>query len=112
MFSGINPQIFSLVIMSLFTHVTLSGGRVASSLFVLQAGYSEIIAGLTYGLYGLMPALLALHIGRLVDRIGARRIMRLSLIIMVVGLTLPAPYFMRKSGKMGNLNVKFVANYN
>lgn len=78
--------------MSLLAHVTLSGGRVASSLFVLQGGYSEFIAGLTYGLYGLMPAILALHIGKLVDRVGARRIMRLSLIIMVLGLALPALY--------------------
>jgi len=90
MLSRINPQVLSLVLMSLFAHVTLSGGRVASSLFVLQNEYSELIAGLTYGFYGLMPALLALHIGRLVDRVGARRIMRLSLIIMVVGLSLPA----------------------
>lgn len=88
--SRINPQIFSLVAISLLAHVTLSGGRVASSLFVLQTGHAEFVAGLTYGLYGLMPALLALHVGRLVDRVGPRRIMLLSLFVMVLGLVLPA----------------------
>ena len=90
LFSRINPQIISLVGLSLLAHVTLSGGRVASSLFVLQEGHSEMIAGLTYGLYGLMPALLSLHMGRWVDRVGPRYIMRLSLIIIVLGLLLPA----------------------
>jgi len=89
MLKRIHPQVLTLVIMSLFAHATLSGGRIASSLFVLQNGYSEFIAGLTYGLYSLMPALLALHIGRLVDQIGSRRIMKLSLLIMVIGLALP-----------------------
>ena len=86
----IAPQIIPLVAMSLLAHVTLSGGRVASSLMVLDHGYSEAIAGLTYGLYGLMPALLALQMGRLVDRIGPRRVMRACLWSMVLGLVLPA----------------------
>lgn len=90
MLSRINPQIISLLLMSLLAHVTLSGGRVASSLFVLEQENSEFIAGLTYGLYGLMPALLSLHIGRLVDRVGSKKIMQLSLFIMVIGLILPA----------------------
>jgi predicted MFS family arabinose efflux permease len=88
-FSRINPQIISLVMISLLAHVTLSGGRVASSLFVLQEGHSELIAGLTYALYGLMPALLSLYIGQWVDRVGPRLIMCLSLITIVIGLLAP-----------------------
>lgn len=88
-FSRMNPQIISLVMISLLAHVTLSGGRVASSLFVLQEGHSEFIAGLTYGLYGLMPALLSLYIGQWVDRVGPRLIMRISLTAIVVGLLVP-----------------------
>ncbi len=87
---GLNRQIIPLVGISLLAHVTLSGGRVASSLYVLQNGNSEVIAGLTYGLYGLMPALLAVFIGRLVDIAGPRLIMRVCLLAMVTGLILPA----------------------
>ncbi len=86
----ISPQIIPLVAMSLLAHVTLSGGRVASSLLVLEYGYSEAIAGLTYGLYGLMPAVLSLHLGRVVDRVGPKHVMRLCLASMVLGLMLPA----------------------
>ena len=88
--SKINPQIIGIVILSLFAHATLSGGRVISSLFVLQNGYSEMMAGLTYGLYGLMPALLSLHMGKWIDRVGSRFVMRFSLLVIVIGLILPA----------------------
>jgi MFS family permease len=90
--SKIHPQIIPIVVLSLLAHTTLSGGRVVSSLFVLQEGYSESIAGLTYGLYGLMPALLSLHMGKLVDRIGARVVMRTSLLVIMIGLLTPAIY--------------------
>ncbi len=90
--SKIHPQIIPIVVLSLLAHTTLSGGRVVSSLFVLQEGYSEAIAGLTYGFYGLMPALLSLYMGRLVDRVGARIVMRSSLLIIVIGLLIPAIY--------------------
>lgn len=85
----INSKIFALVGISLFAHVTLSGGRIAASLFVLQQGQSEIIAGLVYGLYSLMPALLAVHMGQLVDRVGPRLVMRICLAIMATGLLFP-----------------------
>ncbi|CAH0525400.1 MFS transporter [Vibrio hippocampi] len=88
----INPQIVPIVILSLLAHATLSGGRVVSSLFVLQGGNSEVIAGLTYGLYGLMPALLSLHIGRWVDHVGPKLVMRISLLVIVMGLLIPAFY--------------------
>lgn len=84
-----NKTIFTLVVLSFLAHMTLSGGRVASALFILHEGYSELIAGLTYGLYGLMPALLSLHMGRLIDSIGPRLVMRLSLLAIVLGLVIP-----------------------
>jgi len=76
--------------MALMAHVTLSGGRVASALYVLNTGNSEFVAGLTYGLYALLPAILAIHIGRIVDKVGTLKVMRLSLVIMFVSLAIPS----------------------
>jgi predicted MFS family arabinose efflux permease len=77
------------MMISLLAHATLSGGRLASSLFVLQEGHSELIAGLTYALYGVMPALLSLYIGQWVDRVGPLLIIRISLTAIVIGLLMP-----------------------
>lgn len=90
MSSRINPQIFSLIAVSLLAHVTMSGGRVTASLYALQHGGSEALAGVAYSLYNLLPAFLSLACGRWVDRVGPRRVMRVSLVLMIVGLALPA----------------------
>jgi len=88
-FARVNPQIFSLIAVSVLAHVTMSGGRVSASLFALQHGGSGFSAGIAYSLYGLLPALLSLHMGRWIDRIGTRIVMRGSLVVMIFGLSLP-----------------------
>lgn len=90
--SRINPQIFSLISVSLFAHVTMSGGRVSASLFALQSGHGEAMAGVAYSLYCLLPALLSLHMGRWIDNVGPRRVMHISLAMMIAGLLLPVIY--------------------
>lgn len=89
-FARVNPQIFSLIAVSVLAHVTMSGGRVSASLFALQHGGSGFSAGIAYSLYGLLPALFSLHMGRWIDRIGPRIVMRGSLFVMIFGLSLPA----------------------
>jgi MFS family permease len=89
-FTRVNPQIFSLIAVSILAHITMSGGRVSASLFALQHGGSSFSAGIAYSLYGLLPALLSLHMGRWIDRIGPRVVMRVSLVSMIIGLSLPA----------------------
>ncbi|MFT4172481.1 MAG: MFS transporter [Rhodocyclaceae bacterium] len=88
----VNPQIFSLIAVSLLAHVTMSGGRVTAALYALQHGGSEILAGVAYSLYNLLPVFLSLACGRWIDRVGPRRVMRWSLAMMVAGLALPAAW--------------------
>ncbi|MDQ7988485.1 MAG: MFS transporter [Candidatus Dactylopiibacterium sp.] len=83
-------QILSLISVSMLAHITLGGGRVAASLYMLQNGGSEALAGIAYSGYCLLPAILSLLMGRWVDRVGTRQVMRASLMIMVVGLVVPA----------------------
>lgn len=82
-------QTFSLIAVSILANVTISGGRVASSLFVLRHGGSAMLAGLAYSAYSLVPALLSLWIGRWIDKVGPRRVMRTSQAVMVVALLAP-----------------------
>lgn len=62
-----------LIALGIFNHVLLAGGRVAVSLQALALGASPAIVGLLMALFALLPALFAIPIGRLADRMGARR---------------------------------------
>lgn len=83
-------QVLSLISVSMLAHITMGGGRVAASLFMLKHGGSETMAGIAYSGYCLLPALLSLLMGKWIDRAGTRRVMRTSQAIMVAGLILPA----------------------
>jgi MFS family permease len=83
-------QLFSLIAVSMLAHITMGGGRVAASLYMLHNGHSAMMAGFAYSAYSLLPALLSLLMGRWIDRVGPRRVMRTSQVIMVVGLVAPA----------------------
>ena len=88
-FSRHQIQVFSLISVSILAHVTLGGGRVLGSLYMLRHGGSETLAGLAYSGYCLLPALFSLHMGRWIDRVGSLRVMRVCQALMVVGLLGP-----------------------
>jgi MFS family permease len=71
-------------------HIALSGGRVTTSLYALEAGASEFLVGVLIGLYGLLPMFLSIAMGRLVDRIGPFVPMRAGIVSVVIGIALPA----------------------
>lgn len=83
-------QVLSLISVSMLAHITMGGGRVAASLFMLRHGGSEALAGIAYSGYSLLPAILSLMMGKWIDKVGTRRVMRSSQIIMITGLLVPA----------------------
>ncbi|GAB2878000.1 MFS transporter [Uliginosibacterium flavum] len=89
-FSRNQIQIFSLIAVSMLAHVTMGGGRVAASLFMLKYNGSEALAGVAYSSFSLLPAILSLHMGRWIDKVGPRRVMRISQMLMIAGLFTPA----------------------
>lgn len=86
------PLLFPLVFINLFGHVVLSGGRVTSALFALQSGASELLVGLLIGLYGVLPMLLSLFMGRWVDRVGPFVPLRAGIAASLAGVLLPVLY--------------------
>ncbi|MDQ8023016.1 MAG: MFS transporter [Moraxellaceae bacterium] len=83
-------QLFSLIAVSMLAHITMGGGRITASLFMLKTSDSALLAGLAYSAYALLPAFLSLLMGRWIDRAGARFVMRVSQVLMVSGLIAPA----------------------
>ncbi len=65
-------QIYLILLMSTLTHVAFMGSRVIVSLYALHQGASQMTIGVFMALYALCPMLIAVHIGKLADRIGPR----------------------------------------
>jgi MFS family permease len=77
-------------LLALFGFSTLNGSRVGVSLLALAIDGSPLLMGTLMATYSLVPMLLALPAGRLVDRLGLRRPLAASLALMSVGGLLPA----------------------
>jgi predicted MFS family arabinose efflux permease len=60
-----------------------------TSLFALQLGGSEFTVGLLMALFALLPMLLSVSVGRLIDRVGPRRPILLAYGALAAGTALP-----------------------
>ena len=72
--------------------MALSGGRLTGSLYILKTTGAEYLVGVFMALFSIIPVLTSLSIGRWVDRVGAARVMRLGVALIVLGAWLPVAY--------------------
>jgi MFS family permease len=66
-------------------HSCMAGIRLAAPLQALRAGHAEWAVGVLMGLFAAAPIVLALQAGRLADRRGYHRPMRIAVALTVVG---------------------------
>jgi len=64
--------------------------RITTSLYALSLHASEFTVGILIALFALFPMLLAVKLGRIVDRIGLTRPMLAGSALMLLGCTLPS----------------------
>ncbi len=67
------PPLFRLIAVAVTAHVALAAARVTTSLYALSLQASEFTVGTLVALFALFPMLLAVSIGRVIDRIGVRK---------------------------------------
>lgn len=79
-----------VLLLSAVTFVSLKGARVLMTLFAIDLGAGPLAIGLLFAFYGLVPALLVVHAGRIADRIGNRVLMYVGFAAFACMLTLPA----------------------
>ena len=79
-----------VLLLSAVTFVSLKGGRVLMTLFAIDLGAGPLATGFLFAFYGLFPALLVIHAGRIADRIGNRVLMYVGFTAFALALTLPA----------------------
>lgn len=75
----------ALIVGQICLHSCMAGVRMAAPLQALRAGHAEWAVGLLLGLFALAPVVLALHAGRLADRLGYHRPMQVAVGLTVAG---------------------------
>ena len=82
-------EIAYFVLLNGLGHLAFVGARMTTSLFALELGGSELTVGLLMALFALLPMLLSVSAGRLIDRVGPRVPLLVSFASLGVGVGLP-----------------------
>ena len=83
------PRVLAaLVVGQLGVHSTMAGVRLAAALQLLREGYSAWSVGLLLALFAAAPVLLAMPAGRLADRHGYHRPVRVAATLAIAGALL------------------------
>jgi MFS family permease len=80
--------LFALIVGQLGLHSAMAGLRMAAPLQALREGYSAWAVGLLLALFAAAPVLLALRAGRLADRWGYHRPVRIAALLTGTGVLL------------------------
>ncbi len=82
--------LYSIVLLSVLTSISQRGSKVTVSLYALELGAGSLAVGVLAALFASFPLLLAVHAGRISDRIGVRSPMLFGGITMALALAIPA----------------------
>lgn len=88
--ASIGGALLALVACQVGLHACTAGARMAAPLQVLQQGQGPWVVGLLLALFALLPALLALPAGRLADRYGYHRPVRVAAGLSLAGALIAA----------------------
>jgi MFS family permease len=82
---GLGRVLVALIVGQICLHSCMTGVRMAAPLQALRQGHEAWAVGVLMGLFAAAPILLALHAGRLADRIGYHRPLRIAVGLTVAG---------------------------
>ncbi len=82
-------NIGTALLIVLFNMSSFRASKVLVSLYAIELGASQFFIGLMIAMYSLLPALLALQVGKLTDRLGVRVPMLIGSFGVTLGLLLP-----------------------
>jgi len=81
--------IYLIVLTCVLTHAGFGGAKMALPLHALSLGIDPFSVGVIMALWALCPMLIALYVGKLVDRVGPRKPMLAGAIGVVTALLVP-----------------------
>jgi MFS family permease len=83
--TGTGRALLAMIAGQLGVHAALGGLRMATPLQALGEGYSPWAVGVLLALFAAAPVVLALHAGRMADRLGYRHPMQVAVALVVAG---------------------------
>lgn len=83
---GTSRVLLALIVGQLGLHAAMAGLRMATPLQALRLGASEWTVGVLLALFAAAPVVLALYSGRLADRLGYHRPVRIAAALCIVGM--------------------------
>jgi MFS family permease len=84
--SGILQRMHLIVAFSIAVHACYIGSKIVVSLYALQLGASQVTIGMLAALYALVPLMLGIYSGRLVDTKGTRWPLIGGAVVMCAGM--------------------------
>lgn len=82
--------LLALIAVAVCAHVALGAARVTTALYALSLHASEFTVGTLIALFAVFPMLLAVSMGRIIDRIGAQKPLRAGGLIASAGVIVAA----------------------
>jgi predicted MFS family arabinose efflux permease len=79
-----------LVVLTVFAHTAFNGSRVTVSLYALSLQSSPLVVGALISLYSVLPMVLSVSAGRMIDRVGTKTPLLWSSAVLAGGVSLPA----------------------
>ena len=82
-------EIAYFILLNALGHLCFVGSRMTTTLFALKLGASAFTVGALVALFAVLPMLLSVFAGRLIDRLGPRRPVMIGLAVLACGAALP-----------------------
>ena len=82
-------EIAFFILLNALGHLCYVGSRMTTSLFALELGASAVTVGMLVASFAVLPMLLSVTAGRLIDRFGPRGPVLIGLGVLALGATLP-----------------------
>ena len=88
--AGLPGELYILVLLLILAHTAFNGIRITTSLAAIKAGGGALWVGVLTAMFNIIPAFVAIRVGRMVDRVPLRRPLIAGCALMAVGGTVAA----------------------
>ena len=82
---GLPRELYLLVLLLIIAHTAFNGIRITTSLAAIKAGGGAIWVGFLTAMFNIVPAFVAIRVGRLVDRVPLRRPLVFGCAVLALG---------------------------
>ena len=83
--SALPRELYLLVLLLIIAHTAFNGIRIATSLAAIKAGGGALWVGVLTAMFNIVPAFVAIRVGRLVDRVPLKRPLLFGCALLAVG---------------------------